>query len=176
MANNTSSNPIPAAPKPTFWRDPDKRAIVYQGMVVAFVGWLLYAIVSNTATNMEAQGLASGFGFLKSTAGFGIITTPFVPYTEASNYFTVFLVGLVNTIIVAFVGCLLALMLGFIVGIGRLSSNWLVNKLAMVYIEVLRNVPLLLQIFFWYFAVLRPLPSPRQSVTLFDSLFLKFEG
>ncbi len=176
MANNSSSNPIPAAPKPSFWRDPDKRAIVYQGVVVAFVGWLIYAIVRNTATNMEAQGLASGFGFLKSTAGFGIITTPFVPYTEASNYLTVFLVGLVNTIIVAFVGCLLALMLGFTVGVGRLSSNWLVQKIATTYIELFRNIPLLLQILFWYSAVLKPLPGPRELHEAGESVFFSINN
>jgi general L-amino acid transport system permease protein len=162
MANISPSNATPAAPKPSFWRDPDKRAIVYQAVVVVVIGWFLYAIVHNTATNMEARGLASGFGFLTSTAGFGIISTPFVPYTEASSYFTVFLVGLVNTIIVAFVGCLLALMLGFIVGIARLSSNWLVQKIATTYIELFRNIPLLLQILFWYSAVLKPLPGPRE--------------
>ncbi len=176
MANNSSSNPIPVAPKPSFWRDPDKRAIVYQGVVVAFVGWLIYAIVRNTATNMEAQGLASGFGFLDSTAGFGIITTPFVPYTEASNYLTVFLVGLVNTIIVAAVGCLFALMLGFTVGIGRLSSNWLVQKVATTYIELFRNIPLLLQILFWYSAVLKPLPGPRELHEAGESVFFSINN
>ena len=176
MANNSPSNPIPVAPKPSFWRDPDKRAIVYQGVVVAFVAWLLYAIVRNTATNMEAQGMASGFGFLTSTAGFGIITTPFVPYTEASNYLTVFFVGLVNTIIVAFVGCLFALLLGFIVGIGRLSSNWLVQKIATTYIELFRNIPLLLQILFWYSAVLKPLPGPRELHEAGESVFFSINN
>lgn len=176
MANNSSSSAIPAAPKPSFWRDPDKRAIVFQGIVVVFVGWLIYAIVRNTATNMEAQGLASGFGFLTSTAGFGIITTPFVPYAEASNYLTVFLVGLVNTIIVAFVGCLFALVLGFIVGIGRLSSNWLVQKIATTYIELFRNIPLLLQILFWYSAVLKPLPGPRELHEAGESVFLSLNN
>lgn len=160
-----------AAPAPSFWRDPDKRAVVYQVVVVAVIGWLLYAMISNTATNMEAQGLASGFGFLNTSAGFGIISTPFVPYSEDSNYFTVFLVGLVNTIIVAFVGCVLALFLGFIVGIARLSNNWLIQKIATFYIELFRNVPLLLQILFWYSAVLKPLPGPRELHEAGDKVF-----
>lgn len=160
MANNNNS--IQAAPKPSFWRDPDKRAMVYQALVLAFIVWFLYAIINNTATNMESRGLASGFGFLTSTSGFGIISTPLVPYTEDSSYFTVFLVGLVNTIIIAFVGCLLALLLGFVVGIARLSSNWLIQKIATFYIELFRNIPLLLQILFWYSAVLKPLPGPRE--------------
>ncbi len=164
------------APAPSFWRDPEKRAIVYQALVVAVIAWLTYTIIRNTATNMESQGLASGFGFLTSSAGFGIISTPFVPYSEESSYFTVFLVGLVNTIIVAAVGCLLALVLGFIVGIARLSSNWLVQKIATFYIELFRNVPLLLQILFWYSAVLKPLPGPRQLHEAGDSVFLSINN
>ena len=153
-----------AAATASFWRDPGKRAILWQALVVAALAFLIWRIVDNTATNMAARGLASGFGFLDVSAGFGIITTPFVEYSESSNYFTVFLVGLVNTIIVALVGCLLALALGFVVGIARLSSNWLVQKIATFYIELFRNVPLLLQILFWYSAVLKPLPG-RASCT-----------
>ncbi len=172
MANIPSS----AAPAPSFWRDPDKRAIVYQVVVVAVIVWLLYSIVNNTATNMEARGLASGFGFLSTSAGFGIISTPFVPYSEASNYFTVFLVGLVNTIIIAFVGCVLALILGFVVGIARLSNNWLVKKVATFYVELFRNVPLLLQILFWYSAVLKPLPGPRELHEAGDSVLFSINN
>lgn len=173
---NTSSKVVSAAPTPSFWRDPDKRAIVYQALVVAFIVWLLYSIIHNTATNMEARGLASGFGFLSSTSGFGIISTPFVPYTEDSSYFTVFLVGLVNTIIVAFVGCVLALLLGFIVGISRLSSNWLIQKIATFYIELFRNIPLLLQILFWYSAVLKPLPGPRELHEAGEAVFFSINN
>lgn len=164
------------APATSFWRDPDKRAIVYQVVVVAVIGWLLVSMIRNTAMNMEAQGLASGFGFLETSAGFGIISTPFVPYTEDSSYLTVFLVGLVNTIIVAFVGCVLALLLGFIVGIARLSSNWLVKKIATFYIELFRNVPLLLQILFWYSAVLKPLPGPRALHQSGDAVYLSLNN
>lgn len=165
------SSDLAAAPAPSFWRDPDKRALVYQVVVVAIIGWLLYSMITNTATNMEAQGLASGFGFLSSSAGFGIISTPFVPYSESSSYFMVFLVGLVNTIIVALIGCVLALIVGFLVGIARLSSNWLVQKIAIFYIELFRNVPLLLQILFWYIAVLTPLPGPRDLHEAGESVF-----
>jgi len=172
MAKNSGT----AAPAPSFWRDPDKRAFVYQVVVVAVIVWLVYAMVRNTAVNMESQGLASGFGFLSSSAGFGIISTPFVSYSESSSYFTVFLVGLVNTIIVAAVGCLLALMLGFVVGIARLSSNWLVKKVATFYVELFRNVPLLLQILFWYSAVLKPLPGPRALHEAGDSVFFSINN
>ncbi|MGQ7845628.1 amino acid ABC transporter permease [Granulosicoccus sp. 3-233] len=175
MAKNSDNSAL-AAPAPSFWRDPEKRAIVYQALVLAFIAWLLYSIINNTATNMESRGLASGFGFLTSSAGFGIISTPFVPYSEDSSYFTVFLVGLVNTIIIAFVGCVLALLLGFIVGIARLSSNWLVQKIATFYIELFRNVPLLLQILFWYSAVLKPLPGPRELHEAGESVFFSINN
>lgn len=164
------------APTASFWRDPDKRAVVYQVLVVAVIAWFLYSIINNTATNMEQRGLASGFGFLSTSAGFGIISTPFVPYSEESNYFTVFLVGLVNTIIIAAVGCFFALILGFLVGIARLSKNWLVQKIATFYIELFRNVPLLLQILFWYSAVLKPLPGPRELHEAGDSVFFSINN
>ena len=152
-----------ASSTPTaFWRDPDKRATIYQIVVVLVLAWFVYSIINNTVTNMESRGLVSGFGFLGTNAGFGIISTPFVPYTEESSYGFVFLVGLVNTLIIAVVGCVLALFLGFVVGIARLSSNWLIQKAATFYIELFRNIPLLLQILFWYSAVLKPLPGPRE--------------
>ena len=150
------------APGTSFWRDAGKRALMWQALVIAILAWFVWSVVDNTATNMAERGLASGFGFLDTSAGFGIITTPFVDYSEQSDYLTVFLVGLVNTIIVAAIGCLLALALGFVVGIARLSGNWLVRKVATFYIELFRNIPLLLQILFWYSAVLKPLPGPRE--------------
>lgn len=175
MANNKTPS-VNVAPAASFWRDPDKRAIIYQVVVVAVIAWFVYAIINNTATNMEQRGLASGFGFLSTTAGFGIISTPFVPYTEESNYFTVFLVGLVNTIIIAAIGCFFALLLGFVVGIARLSSNWLVQKIATFYIELFRNIPLLLQILFWYSAVLKPLPGPRELHEAGEKVFFSINN
>lgn len=160
----------------SYWRDPDKRAVLYQALVLALLAWFVYSIINNTVTNMESRGLTSGFGFLKTSAGFGIISTPFIPYTEASNYGQVFLVGLVNTLIVAAVGCVLALFLGFIVGIARLSSNWLVQKVAIFYIELFRNIPLLLQILFWYSAVLKPLPGPRELHAAGDSVYFSLNN
>ena len=176
MANNNSPSSAGAAPAASFWRDPDKRAIIYQVIVVSVIAWFVYSIINNTATNMEQRGLASGFGFLSTSAGFGIISTPFVPYTEESNYFMVFLVGLVNTIIIAAIGCLFALLLGFVVGIARLSSNWLVQKIAIFYIELFRNIPLLLQILFWYSAVLKPLPGPRELHEAGEKVFFSINN
>ena len=164
------------APAPSFWRDPDKRAIVWQALLVAALAFLVWRVIDNTATNMAARGLASGFGFLSTSAGFGIITTPFVEYSESSSYLQVFWVGLVNTLIVAIIGCALALALGFVVGIARLSSNWLVQKIATFYIELFRNVPLLLQILFWYSAVLKPLPGPRELHEAGESVFFSINN
>ena len=160
----------------SFWRDPGKRALLWQALVLATLAWLVWSIVDNTATNMAERGLASGFGFLDTSAGFGIITTPFVEYSEGSDYFTVFLVGLVNTIVVAVVGCVFALALGFVVGVARLSSNWLVRKVATFYIELFRNVPLLLQILFWYSAVLKPLPGPRELHDAGEAVYLSLNN
>lgn len=159
MASNSSSVKT-TAPTVSFWRDPDKRAMVFQVVAFAIVAWLLWSVIDNTATNMEARGLASGFGFLDVNAGFGIIQT-LVPYSEASTYGRTFVVGLLNTLLVAFLGIIFATILGFLIGVARLSHNWLLQKVATVYVETFRNIPLLLQIFFWYHAVLKPLPGPR---------------
>ncbi|NIM29343.1 MAG: ABC transporter permease subunit [Gammaproteobacteria bacterium] len=161
--------------KPPLWNDPAWRALFFQVVVVALVILLGVFLVRNTLANLERQGIASGFGFLGSTAGFSIGES-LIEYHEENTYGRTFLVGLLNTIWISFWGILFATILGFIIGIARLSSNWLISKLAMVYIEVLRNVPLLLQIFFWYFAVLRPLPGPRQSLSLGDGFFLNNRG
>jgi general L-amino acid transport system permease protein len=165
-----------AAPaKAPIWADPRYRALVYQVLVLgAVIGFGIY-IVNNTLDNMERRGIASGFGFLGKTAGFGI-TQHLIEYSEEMSYGRAFLVALLNTLLVSIIGVVLATILGFIVGIARLSTNWLISRLAAVYIEVIRNIPLLLQIFFWYFAVLRALPSPRGSVTLLDTFFLNNRG
>ncbi len=161
--------------RPPFWNDPRIRSIGFQCIallgVVAFGLYLFH----NTQTNLQQRGIASGFGFLSSPAGFGIIQH-LLPYSESDSYGRVFWVGLFNTLLVSALGIFFATLLGFIIGIARLSKNWLVAKLAMAYIEVFRNIPLLLQIFFWYFAVLRAMPAPRQSFNLGDVLFLNLRG
>ena len=120
---------------------------------------------------MRDQNIKFGFEFLNTQAGFAIIQS-LIDYSEESSYGRVFLVGLINTLIIAFVGCILATLLGFIVGVGRLSNNWVINKISTVYVETLRNIPLLLQIFFWYHAVLKPLPGPREIHSKGDELWL----
>jgi len=175
-APHTMREPGSSAPAPSFWRDPAKRALVWQVLLIAVLAFLAWRIFDNTVTNMAARGLTSGFGFLSTSAGFGIITTPFIEYAETSDYLTVFWVGLVNTLIVAVIGCVLALLLGFVIGIARLSKNWLVQKVATVYIELFRNIPLLLQILFWYSAVLAPLPGPRDLHASGDDVYLSLNN
>lgn len=161
--------------KPPMWRDPEKRALLFQALALGFVLYLGYSLVVNTMTNLERQGIASGFGFLSSNTGFSIAET-LIPYNEDSSYFDAFLVGLANTIFVSIVGIILATLLGFTLGVARLSNNFLISRLAAVYVDTLRNIPLLLQIFFWYFAVLRPLPKPKQAVEFWDAVFLSNRG
>ncbi len=164
-----------APARPPIWNDPFYRAIFFQVLVLGGVILFGFYLVHNTLLNLEKQGIASGFGFLDRTAGFSIGES-LIDYNEEDTYGRTYLVGFLNTILVSVVGIFLATIIGFIMGVARLSSNWVISRLATVYIEVLRNIPLLLQLFFWYFAVLRQLPSPRQSVALFDSLFLNNRG
>jgi len=142
---------------------------------VAFVVWLGYEIYSNAQANLQAQRIASGFGFMQNTAGFGV-SQALIPYQESDSYTRVFIVGLLNTLLVSVLGIFFATVLGFIVGLGRLSPNWLVARLAGGYVELIRNLPLLFQILFWYLAVLATLPSPRQSTSLFGMFFLNNRG
>ena len=151
------------------------RAVVFQALALAGVVGVGAFIAANTMANLAKQGIASGFGFLNSTAGFGI-SMSLIDYTEEHSYLRAFLVGLLNTLLVSSIGVVLATMLGFLLGIMRLSRNWLVATLAAAYVEVVRNMPLLLQIFLWYFGILRQLPGPRQSVTVLDAFFLNNRG
>lgn len=160
---------------PALWRDPRVRAIAYQILTLLGVVLFFAYIVNNTINNLERQGIASGFDFLNKPAGFGIPQT-LIEYNELSPNSRVFWVGLLNTLLVAAIGIVLATILGFVIGLARLSSNWLVARLATVYIEIIRNVPLLLQILFWYFAVLQALPQPRDSMAFGGLFFLNNRG
>jgi general L-amino acid transport system permease protein len=159
----------------TGWNDSRLRALLFQLVFLVGVVALLGLIVHNTLANLQSRGIGTGFGFLAKEAGFGIIQT-LVDYSETSSFGRTFLVGLLNTLLVSVLGILLATLLGFVIGIARLSGNWLISRLAAVYIEIFRNIPLLLQIFFWYFAVLRALPRPRDSLVLGEAVFLNLRG
>lgn len=158
-----------------FWNDPRFRSIFFQLLVVGAVAAFFWYLFRNTSANLERQGIASGFDFWNSTAGFGIIDS-WIPYSEESTYGTVFWVGLLNTLTVSILGIILATIIGFTIGVARLSSNWLISRMATVYIETLRNIPLLLQIFFWYSLILKGFPSLRNSINIFDIIFLNNRG
>ena len=171
-----SEQPIDGAPAAArFWRDPKKRARLFQVIVLVLVGLLFAYIFHNTLYNLEKRGIKTGFAFLHNEAGFGILFS-LVPFDEASTFGRTFLVGLLNTLLVSAIGIVLATLLGFLIGVGRLSRNWLISRLAGVYIEVFRNIPLLLQILFWYFAMLPLLPHPRKSLVFWDAVFLNRRG
>ena len=169
------TEPISTPVKPPFWNNPQTRAIAFQ--VIALVATFAFGlyIFENTQANLRRLGIASGFGFLSSSSGFDIIQS-LIPYSPTSSYGRVFWVALLNTLLVSALGVVLATLLGFVIGVARLSKNWLISRLALVYIETFRNIPLLLQIFFWYFAVLRAMPSPRQSLSLGDAVFVNIRG
>ncbi|WP_297584801.1 amino acid ABC transporter permease [Roseibium sp.] len=156
--------------------DPKARGLFYQLVLIVALVTLGYVIVTNTIANLERQNIASGWGFLENTAGFGIIQS-LAPYSETSSYGQAVFVGFLNTLLVAVVGIFLATLIGFVVGIARLSNNFVISRLAYCYVELIRNVPLLLQIFFWYFAVLRAVPGKRDKWSfLFDYFHLNIAG
>jgi general L-amino acid transport system permease protein len=145
--------------------NPRIRSAIYQAVLLTAVLWFGYEFALNARANLEAQQITSGFGFLTQTAGFGI-NQSLIPFSETDSYGRVFVVGLLNTLLVSALGILLATVLGFLIGIARLSPNWLVARLAGGYVELIRNLPLLFQILFWYLAVLGTLPGPRQSIPI----------
>jgi general L-amino acid transport system permease protein len=146
-----------------------------QILFVAALAWIGYEIVVNVRINLQTQRITSGFGFLANTAGFDV-SQSLVSYSGTDPYTRVFLVGLLNTLLVSVIGIFFATLLGFIVGLGRLSPNWLLSRISGGYVELVRNLPLLFQILFWYLAVLAALPNPRQSISLFGSFFLSNRG
>ena len=174
MTPEHDKSELPA--KPRLWNDPKVRAIVFQVLVSLGVAGFLVYTTYNTLHNMEMRGISTGFGFLSRPAGFGIAQT-LIEYTEAeSTYGRTFVVGLLNTILVSGLGVILATILGFIIGVARLSKNWLIAKLAEAYIEIFRNIPLLLQILFWYFAVFLALPEINDAIRIGESTYLSRRG
>jgi general L-amino acid transport system permease protein len=151
------------------------KGFAWQILFVAVLAFLGYEIVANARVNLQSQRIASGFGFLDNTAGFDISQT-LIPYSGSDTYTRVFVVGVLNTLLVSVIGIFFATIIGFIVALGRLSPNWLMARVAGAYVEIIRNLPVLFQILFWYLAVLGALPNPRQSVSLFGSFFLNNRG
>ncbi len=169
------SKDISAAERVPFWLDTKKRAIFFQFITLGMVGLLAYYLVSNTLVNLEKQKIASGFGFLHKEASFEIGES-LIPYSAANTYGHALLVGVLNTIKVAFVGIVLTIVLGTIIGMARLSANWLVARLAAIYVEVMQDIPVLLQLFFWYAIFYETLPPPREAVSAGAGIYLSNRG
>src|ERR1700684_1487349 len=148
---------------------------VLQILFVIVLAWIGYEIVDNVRSNLASQRIAAGFGFLTNNAGFDVNQT-LIPYSGSDSYARVFFVGLLNTLLVAVIGIFFATVIGFLVALGRLSPNWLLARISGGYVELLRNIPLLFQILFWYLAVLQALPPPTQSICLFGAIFLSNRG
>lgn len=173
-----TSPPIDAMPRPSrpaFWRDPAVRGIAYQVLFVAIVvaaGWFL---VHNTLVNLGRQNIATGFGFLGREASFAIGES-LIAYAPSDTYARAFLVGLVNTLYVAILGIALATIFGTLIGIARLSRNWLVANLSLVYVETFRNIPLALQLLFWWSLLRAGAPAPRQAWQPLPGFFVSNRG
>ena len=175
MRRRSGNDGVETPPLAAVIYNPKVRSALYQLVLVLALVWLGYQFALNAAANLGARNIASGLGFFHNTAGFGI-NFSLIPYDETDTYGRAFLVGLLNTLLVSGVGIVLATLLGFMVGIGRLSSNWLVARIAGGYVELIRNLPLLFQILFWYLAVLGTLPGPRQSLSIFGTIFINNRG
>ncbi|MCV9997194.1 amino acid ABC transporter permease [Pararhizobium sp. YC-54] len=167
----------PGKDKPTgsILNDPKVRGIIYQAVTLILLIVFVYWVVMNTSENLKRANIASGYGFLNGRAGFDVGQS-LIAYSSDSTYGRALVVGFLNTILVAGAGIVTATIIGFLVGIGRLSKNWLIAKLSMVYVEVFRNIPPLLVIFFWYSGVLAVLPQPRESVALPLDMYINNRG
>ncbi len=175
MTNTRTTAPGAPPKRRLSWNDPGVRGIIYQVVALGLVGFAVWFLVSNTLHNLSARNIATGFGFLGREAGFAIGETA-VAYSPADTYGRAIWVGLLNTLRVAVIGLVLATILGTLIGIARLSKNFLINKVATIYVEVMRNVPLLLQLFFWYAMISENTPGPRQAINPLPGVFLSNRG
>jgi general L-amino acid transport system permease protein len=162
-------------PRPPLWHDARIRGIAYQVLFVAIIVAVAAFLIHNTLANLRRQNIASGFGFLDREAAFGIGES-LIAYSPADTYLRAFAVGLLNTLYVSALGIVLATLLGTVIGIARLSSNWLIRKLAQIYVETFRNIPLLLQLFFWWGILREIAPPPRQAWELLPGVLISNRG
>jgi general L-amino acid transport system permease protein len=163
-------------PRVPLYNDPRVRSVVYQLGLAAIIAFLVWGAVSNAIEHLQKAHIASGFGFWNQTAGFDI-SQSLIPYSSTlSTYGTAFWVGLLNTLLVAGLGIVFATILGFVVGISRLSKNWLLSRVAGGYVETIRNIPLLLQLLFWYNGVLKALPELRDSYAFAGGFYINNRG
>ncbi len=162
-------------PRESLLQNPTVRGAGYQILLVALIVFLGYEAAENVSTNLARAHVPLNFDFWNAVSGFDI-NQRLISYSSLSTYGQAFWVGLLNTLLVGALGIVLATVIGFVVGVARLSKNWIVAKVALVYVETLRNIPLLLQLLFWYNAVLKPLPSPKQSIAIPGGIFLNNRG
>jgi len=175
MTKPKESPALPPSRRRLSWNDPGTRSVIYQIIALLAVGGAVWFLVHNTLSNLSSRNISTGFDFLSKEAGFAIGETP-IAYSPASTYGRAITVGLLNTLRVALFGIVLATILGTIIGIARLSSNWLIRKISSIYVEVMRNVPLLLQLFFWYAIISETLPGPRQAMHPLPGVFVSNRG
>ncbi|SAI48764.1 amino acid ABC transporter permease [Bordetella ansorpii] len=175
MATSPKSPPVAAPSRRLSWNDPGTRAVIYQVVALSLVALGVWFLVSNTLYNLAQRNIATGFEFLSREAGFAIGETA-VAYSPADSYGRAIWVGLLNTLRVAVLGIILATILGTLIGIARLSKNWLISKLSSMYVEVMRNIPLLLQLFFWYSIITESMPGPRQAHNPLPGVFISNRG
>ncbi|MYN14047.1 ABC transporter permease subunit [Pusillimonas sp. TS35] len=157
------------------WNDPGVRAFIYQVLVLGIVGFIVWYLVSNTLHNLQIRNISTGFAFLDREAGFAIGESV-IEYSPADTYGRAIWVGILNTLRVSIIGIVAATLFGTLLGIARLSKNWLISSVATVYIEVMRNIPLLLQLFFWYAVITEIMPSPRQALHPLPGVFISNRG
>jgi general L-amino acid transport system permease protein len=166
----------PRAPRRRWsWNDPGTRALIYQILILGLVALGVWYLASNTLRNLAARNISTGFAFLHEEAGFAIGES-MIEYSPADTYGHAVLVGLLNTLRVSVIGVIAATLFGTLLGISRLSKNWLISRLSGLYIEVMRNIPLLLQLFFWYSLITEVMPGPRQALTPLPSVFISNRG
>lgn len=175
MAAPRTPTAAAAGTRAAWWNDRRVRGILYQVLVLGGVLLLIAYLVSNTLENLASRNIATGFGFLGREAGFGVSETV-IEYSPADTYLRVLVVGLLNTLKVALIGIVLASIVGTLAGVARLSRNWLVARFATIYVEGLRNIPVLLQLFFWYSLITEALPGPRQALNPLPGVYLSARG
>jgi general L-amino acid transport system permease protein len=170
-----SAVPASERPRVSLLYNPRFRTVAYQALLCGVIAFLAWSAINNAVENLRRAHIASGFDFWDYTSGFDISQT-LIDYTSTSTYGRAFWVGLINTLLVAGLGVVMATVLGFIVGIARLSKNFLLSRIAGGYVELIRNLPLLLQLLFWYNAVLKALPELRDSLAIPGGAFLNNRG
>src|SRR5690606_3927171 len=175
MTTNNQQVPVSAPKRSLSWNDPGVRAVVYQVVALALVALAVWFLMSNTLNNLAVRNISTGFDFIGREAGFAIGETP-IAYSPADTYGRAIWVGLLNTLRAAVLGIVLATILGTLIGVGRLSKNWLMAKVCSIYVEIMRNVPLLLQLFFWYALITENMPGPRQALNPLPGVFISNRG